>query len=428
MDEWTARFKDHRIFPTLSQLGPLIDQAVRTEAAKADPVAYEGLERLRAILTLIGKRLDAMDGRLVPIGLLDPIARQMEDVVTGVRDYGVSPDRAQIVNANSAADAAVERLADLVFPLGVEELAGQRSILQDYRLAISQEVERLREETRLALTETQELKAILELIRSEGKDQQSTITNAIVDLRDRFERAESDRQKAFDKLQDDNQQRMNELIEAYSKDRIAAYQSHERALESLRVGYEERAKERIDHIKLQSDEVDLLVASLAQRGIASDYLQSAGQAKTRALVWQTLTVLSFLGVLGVGWKVFLTETSPDSLTWPGLVARVILMAAAGLLAAFCSSQVRRYLRSERYNHQRGVELAALGPFLSKLPQSEQDALRKRVGEIVFRGGEDQQGDEEASPTSAIGLILLNRQVETVLKRIPEIIKAVKGAP
>ncbi len=59
MGQWTDRVKGHAVWGQLSQLGPVIDQALARDDVGAQEV--EGLERLRAVLALVGKRLAAAD-------------------------------------------------------------------------------------------------------------------------------------------------------------------------------------------------------------------------------------------------------------------------------------------------------------------------------------------------------------------------------
>ena len=59
MSQWDERIRDHTVWQQMSSLGPAIDQAI--PISHLDPVALAGLERVRAALAFIGKRLAGAD-------------------------------------------------------------------------------------------------------------------------------------------------------------------------------------------------------------------------------------------------------------------------------------------------------------------------------------------------------------------------------
>jgi hypothetical protein len=59
MSQWDERIRDRAVWQQMSSLGPAIDQAI--PISHLDAVALAGLERVRAALAFIGKRLAAAD-------------------------------------------------------------------------------------------------------------------------------------------------------------------------------------------------------------------------------------------------------------------------------------------------------------------------------------------------------------------------------
>ena len=63
MSQWDARVRDHAVWAEMQQCGIAVDSAFSREGLDAESIA--GLERLRLVLALIGKRLASTDPLLV---------------------------------------------------------------------------------------------------------------------------------------------------------------------------------------------------------------------------------------------------------------------------------------------------------------------------------------------------------------------------
>lgn len=115
----------------MEALGPLIDQARSREGAP--PESLDALERLRAVLTLIGKRLAGLDPDTAIPQPLDAISSAIQAATAELSAFANDGDTARISNANIQADAALQHLAVLVLPTTPEELSGLQAAAAGYR-------------------------------------------------------------------------------------------------------------------------------------------------------------------------------------------------------------------------------------------------------------------------------------------------------
>src|ERR1035438_7071139 len=103
MSQWDQRIRDHAVWQYMDSLGPAIDAAVALP--DVEPEVLAGLERARAALSFIGKRLAGSDPSIAFTRPLDAIASSISHAQESIDAFTASPDLAKIVNANEHMDA-----------------------------------------------------------------------------------------------------------------------------------------------------------------------------------------------------------------------------------------------------------------------------------------------------------------------------------
>jgi hypothetical protein len=82
------------VWAQMGALGPALDDAVVREGI--DPLAIEGLERIRAILTFAGKPLAGVEPQLVQQDALDPLSNNFQSAISHVTAYVADGDVAHL--------------------------------------------------------------------------------------------------------------------------------------------------------------------------------------------------------------------------------------------------------------------------------------------------------------------------------------------
>lgn len=79
------QFRNHLVWTSLRDLGPLIDQAMANEGLEAE--GLEELARLKSVLSFTGKRLAGADPYLFQPTILDAISTALTTSATHVRNF-----------------------------------------------------------------------------------------------------------------------------------------------------------------------------------------------------------------------------------------------------------------------------------------------------------------------------------------------------
>ena len=106
---------------------------------------------------------------------------------------------------------------------------------------------------------------------------------------------------------------------------------------------------------------------------------------------------------------------------------MFLLLACGVLAAYAGSQADKLFSLEARNRRVALELEAIGPYLTPLPQAEQDKFRILIGERSF-GRDEAVGAKgsEKSPATLIDL-LGSKEGMQFLEVLSDFLKKAKAA-
>lgn len=131
-------------------------------------------------------------------------------------------------------------------------------------------------------------------------------------------------------------------------------------------------------------------------------------------IWQGVTVASLVALIVTAYiTLSVLDIKSGHYNWEAFAGRVLLLCSLGVLAAYGGSQADKQFIVERRNRKLALELEAIGPYLSPLPEDEQNKFRVSVGEKSF-GREDQ--DHLAHRKSPVSMLdaLKSRRGEEVL--------------
>jgi hypothetical protein len=118
----------------MSAVGRAIDKALSRE--EVPPADIEGLERLRAVLALTGKRLAGVDPQLVPPAPLDTIAGALSSARTDLDNYASDGDANRVAAANTHADQVLTALPLVVYPFVADDFIALRDAALEHRSTV----------------------------------------------------------------------------------------------------------------------------------------------------------------------------------------------------------------------------------------------------------------------------------------------------
>jgi hypothetical protein len=453
MSTWTEKYKSNGVWAQLELLGPAIDQALQRDESSIEQ--RDTLERIRAALTFVGKRLGAADPSLASESGLNAIGECLRQATVHLQSFSSTGDNNQLLNGNAQLDTALVQSVSAVFVPGAVELEGLENTVSQYRLAMAQQLalyHKQVEDNSAALNAADaRLKEVQAAITAEqqrvatafnewqgqfgaaqaAREQQGTSQTA--SFQEQFSNAQAARDTAHAEAQTKREERFNELHAQYSKsfaeraaelekDHDATKAALDKSVTSLTDSYEARAAAILGSVEGKQAEVEKLVGVIGNLGVTSGHTKAANSALWSLRFWQAVAVAAMLFLVYVAYSRFLPAAevheaqavaagssirageapARKGFDWSGFAIRVYVSLTVGVLAAYAGTQADKYYRIERKNRKMALELEAIGPFLAPLPEEDKQKFRLTIGDRSF--GRDDDPVVEASPTTLLQLL------------------------
>ncbi len=431
MGQWTDRIKNHAVWQQMSTLGPTIDRALDREAI--DPDTIDALERVRAVLALVGKRLDSLDPATAFPGPLDGLAAALQNANNEIQNYIANGNAGHISNANAHADTALAHLAQLPIAITPKELTGLREAASSYRSTLEGQLKKASSALVTVNSELESTKTRLATVGSDVTAEKQRLSDlasgfqsqfsAAQEARNReYTEAQGTRQEKFNLLMTDAAGRLAEQTADFTQQRDVAVKQYAEDAAALKENYGDAAKSVLLQIENHRADVEKLVGVIGDLGVTSGYVKTANYARKALWFWQGVAVLAMAGVIGAAYELFIPQSQVFS--WEALPGRVLLLLTVGVLAAYAAFQADKYHRTEDRNRQLALELAAIGPFLAPLPPEKQIEFRLGLGVKTFgqNGGSHPPENGDRSPATVLDLA----KSPGLRELVTEIIKAARG--
>lgn len=432
MGQWSDRIQNHQIWQHLQALGPVIDQAIKREAI--EPSDLDGLERLRAVLALAGKRLAGADPATTLPGPLDGISTGFQNAMGEVQAFVNDGATGHISNANAHADTALTHLSQVSVPFTREELAALKDAATSYRSSLEHLLQQARATSDSLRSETDANRAKLAELSGDIQAERQRLAQVTSDYQAHFSTAQETRSREFSEAQTARQdkfagvladytQRLTEQNADFTREKESTVRQFQEAIDRLKSEHATAAQGILDQMDRQRLQVEKLVGVIGNLGVTSGYLKTANQAKYAMWVWQGITVAAMGGLIVVAYKAFVPIVQ-GNFTWESFAGRVFLSLTVGVLAAYAATQADRLQETERRNRKLALELEALGPYLAPLPQDQQDKFRLEIGERSFGKEEAAIGRRgERSPATVIDILMRSKEFREF---IVDIVRSARG--
>jgi hypothetical protein len=330
MSIWDQRVRSHVIWDTQKNLGKLIDQALEREVTDIEITA--GIERMRAVLALLGSRLAATDPVLVESITLDTVNTHLVAACGMLEAYSSDGNPAHISSANAKADVVLPYLGSFLAPGSTNDLTAISEAAAHYRQSIESHIASAQEKQNAlttAITDSQNKLATLETgltsevqrlagVVSDQQTQFSTaqdkrntdFSTALTEQQTKFSTDQDERKTAFADASRANQEKINTLISDFDqklKDQNSAFneqfaaeaQSHRTEMSVLKATYEQTAAEILVQVQKHKTDVEKLVGVIGTLGVTSGYVRVANNARTMQFIWQFFTLLAMSGLIFV---------------------------------------------------------------------------------------------------------------------------------
>jgi uncharacterized membrane-anchored protein YhcB (DUF1043 family) len=354
MSQWADRIRDHAVWQHLAALGPSIDQA--RARGELDPQTVDGLERVRAVLAFLGKRLATADPFTTHPAPLDTLASALQSATAELHAFVADGSPGHITNANAHADTALQYLAQVAVPGTPEELAGLKDAATAYRVTLEEQLARAAAISAELRSDADSLKASIADLAGQITGEKQRLSQLTSDFQAQFSSAQEARIRDFTESQTARQDRNAALIAEYTqrlteqnadftRQKELVLKQYQEDVDGVKKQYSESAKNLLAEIETHRARVEKLVGVIGNLGVTSGYLNTANHARKTVWVWQVITVLAMAGLILVAYKAFIPVVQ-GGFTWSGFAGKALLTLTVGVLAAYAANQADRFLAAK----------------------------------------------------------------------------------
>jgi hypothetical protein len=397
VSEWDDRVSQHPSTQGVRQLAELAS----VFPASTDPALVEAEERAKQVIQALMRLIDETDPALVTQGMLDRLSGPVSNALSALSAYGSAKDAQQLANANVFLDSALDNLAGWTTLRLQTRPTAVRDAAASYRRAAREFMDGLHKTVSALQGEADEVSARLVTVQEDASKSAQDAQRALDELR-----AVVEAQKA----------RLDDAIATFQKQFADAEAA--RALQAQETATALSEEHRVLREKLNTDANEVLTAITEQRsraeklvdvigaiGFSGGFGSYARQQQQSADIWRRASVASLIALIAVvAWYVW--NHVGGVLTWEALAERLIFVVPLAALATYAGAQSGRHRAVERYARKVELELAALDPYLTLLPDAERIAIKTKLADRLFGQpwSEDTGEKDVAGPQQLLAVI------------------------
>lgn len=424
MDPWQERVRNSQALISAHKIIEIIDGS---DLSVLSPELRAKLERAKTVSETIKEKLENSDSRLVSTTALTNLNNNMATAASYITSWQAGNGEGYINNVESEMDAAVVQLAVLTpdqdVPEAREAITRLRRSVAANITAADNLIERLKERGSEAdesidqkvgesLTKFQALEADLAKLDEELSAIRTASTTAITEQTSAYTKAEADRSSKFTQQINLNQQKLTEEFEKIQSEAEKAVVNVKSSVEADRKSIEEN--------KL---EVERLLQIVGEEALIGDFSKRAKNEVKFAEGWAIATFVSILVAIVCAFdfaKNVADISQNSSVSWQYMVAKILVVASFGALAAYAARQSSEHRTSQRDSESMALQLSALPLYAKNISKnSSRDELLILVAEKLFgryNPPQKKKGSKDENP------LVITQLTEALIEAVRQIHK------
>lgn len=277
-------------------------------------------------------------------------------------------------------------------------------VLSSYRKSVGQHLRYFREGAeeleKLYNTLDNELKSLNEQI----DQQKSRIDKVVSDFQSQVSSLHQQNLNEFQEKQNSRDSQFGEFLDEIRLNSESEINQLKSEVDEKIEQIDEESTYLLGVLQEKKEEALRLVGIVANTGMAGGYLKIANQAMWTKRVWQTLTVLSLLGMIYFSIKMYQATLDNGTVITLGVAGiRIFVTIVIALFAGYSAKQADTNSKAERRNRQMEIELSSIDMFLAKFEEEEQLGIKKKLSDKYFGNlPTDKSVSESKSLTTIIG--------------------------
>jgi hypothetical protein len=406
MANWDERIREHAVFDVTESLLETLE-VLESE----DPIALDLIDRAKVALRQLDKYLRASPAQFLGPETLDQMNTQLNRMKTQLDAFQTSGDTGELDGASNSLTGAIASAAPLALARDMTEAADVGELVRSYRATYESLVDNLREQVdgmsdRISAARTKIDTKVSEA-RQESESALASLTETVERLsaeatqeKSRLSEAIDRQNDIFANSQDERQSEFQTLLESLRSQFSEAQQKFDNASETRLERFSTLAKDTLADMEQLKKSSTRLAELVARASTAGGFEREAVREGKRALLWSIISVVALLILTGFG---VISVLQVDDVTRVNIhtsLLRLSVVAALLTLAGYAGSQARSHRNAERQARQFDLEMAAIGPYTSPLPEDDQRLIRDFMTLRIFgQFIESESGDSDVVPES-----------------------------
>lgn len=424
MSRWDEQFEKHPIHTTLKELSTLIN----FEFDDTDGEEQSEKRRLLKLATFFEETLNGLDAELIPYTLLDQAntAIRNQNLWNQFTAYNSSGASQHLKNANEQLNNVLVQFSQLLSIAKrsevTEPLKGLEKSLDEFADTISSKKEKLAEDidkTSLSLTKQNERLDELSTAISTKKQETDTL---LATWQEQHSSAQHKRDTDFvadQKVRTDTFAAWKKEVEQDTKTQIK--ELIDESTEKLSTGqkdFDDKISSFIENAENKHAAILELYELVAGDSVASGYLQSAENDKKQANFWRWTAILFIVSTAIWTGYAYITDTGigvSGEILWGKILKAFSVTGVLLFGAAYSAKQSNSHRHSETQARWFALEVKAIDPFISSLPEDDQKALKNKLSDRLFA--------QQHKTIEKDGSVMDEHAFGTIVKGITDILKA-----
>ncbi|MFX5502478.1 hypothetical protein ACM5ME_21145 [Bacillus subtilis] len=258
---------------------------------------------------------------------------------------------------------------------------------------LEKEVNDLKDFSREVQSELTSCQNESEAFRNKIDEKMSNMESRLDELHQNYLEKENERNDKFISQKSEFKEKFEEFISEWnnttkekldeSKDEFDdLYSNLQQGQDQFLTVTQEKLLEYDEILKEHQRSVEELVGIISTNTISGHHKEVADKAEKSKKIWQFVTVVSFAAT--IFFSVFaLFFNKVTELSWPNLVAKILVIGSLGSLTAYTARQAKINQEVEFKNRQLEVELKTLNPYIANFDSEEQENLKKVLFPKIF---------------------------------------------
>lgn len=392
MSRWVEQFKSNQIHQTIEQL---IDWS-GVKLDKIDGDIESERRRLQKALSAVRDLLNGLDPEVCPIEIIDKLNNNFRQlpIWANLQAYSSNPTVQYLIEANNSLSAILPIIFQISAftrrPEARDEITKIENAYDEFCTSLSNSEGEIQIKI---INFTERLNGVendAALVRESLKELEKSTENTLSTWQAEYTTSQTERAEAYSKAQIDRETKfeatLRELREKAEKEVRDISEKYFSTLNLAFEKYKDEASTLIGDMNEKHEQILQIHGLVGTDGVAGGYQKGAKEEHDAANLWRKISMGTLL--ITAAWillKYFLgfDLTVAGQTNWAEIITAasltLVLLGAAG----YASKQSKLHRDTEQHLRWFALEVKAIDPFLSSLPEEQRNDLKNQLSQKLF---------------------------------------------